>query len=139
MKNLDAPAVKREEEEDWGKRAVTEAERKHLVEIDRNIAECKNYIAKQRELIERTIQRGRSTEVAETTLEALEESFARLRGSVDCSLIGLKSASDDGTYVVEFRTAAGEALAISVPGGEARVIRYFQERMPYGLFVPDVP
>jgi hypothetical protein len=30
----------------------------------------------------------------------------------------------------------GEALAISIPGGEARVIRYFQERMPYGLFVP---
>jgi len=29
----------------------------------------------------------------------------------------------DGTYVVEFRTAAGEALAISIPGGEARVIR----------------
>jgi len=35
---------------------------------------------------------------------------------------------DDGTYIVEFRTAARE-----------RVIRYFQERMPYGLFVPDVP
>jgi len=33
----------------------------------------------------------------------------------------------------------GEVLAISIPGGEARVIRYFQERMPYGLFVPDVP
>ena len=30
---------------------------------------------------------------------------------------------NDGTYVVEFRTAAGEALAISIPGGEARVIR----------------
>jgi hypothetical protein len=56
-----------------GKRAVTELERKHLVEIDRHIDECKNYIAKQRELIERAIQRGRSTEVAETTLEALEE------------------------------------------------------------------
>ena len=28
----------------------------------------------------------------------------------------------DGTYVVEFKTAAGEALAISIPGGEARVI-----------------
>src|SRR5262249_14966725 len=41
---------------------------------------------------------------------------------------------NDGTYVVEFRTAAGEALAISIPGGEARVIRYFQERMPYGLW-----
>src|SRR5262245_18910399 len=42
----------------------------------------------------------------------------------------------DGTYVVEFRTAAGEALAISIPASETRVIRHFQERMPYGLFVP---
>jgi hypothetical protein len=45
----------------------------------------------------------------------------------------------DGTYVVEFRTAAGEALAISIPASETRVIRHFQERMPYGLFVPDTP
>ena len=37
------------------------------------------------------------------------------------------------------RTTAGEALAISVPRTEAAVIRHFQERMPYGLFVPDVP
>jgi hypothetical protein len=44
----------------------------------------------------------------------------------------------DGTYVIEFRTAAGEALAISIPGTEAAVIRHFQERMPYGLFVPEV-
>ncbi len=44
----------------------------------------------------------------------------------------------DGTYVVEFRTAQGEALAISIPRGETAVIRHFQERMPYGLFVPDV-
>ena len=46
---------------------------------------------------------------------------------------------DDGTYIVEFRTAAGEALAVSIPRNEASVIRHFQERMPYGLFVPDVP
>ena len=58
-----------------GKRAMTELERKHLVETDRHIAECKEYVAKQRELIERAIQRGRSTEVAETTLEALETSL----------------------------------------------------------------
>ena len=44
---------------------------------------------------------------------------------------------DDGTYVVEFRTTAGEALAISIPRTETAVIKYFQERMPYGLFVPD--
>ena len=42
------------------------------------------------------------------------------------------------TYVVEFKTAGGEALAISVPVGETRVLKHFQERMPYGLFVPDV-
>jgi hypothetical protein len=44
---------------------------------------------------------------------------------------------DDGTYVIEFKTDAGESLAISIPGSEARVIRHFQERMPHGLFVPD--
>jgi hypothetical protein len=43
----------------------------------------------------------------------------------------------DGTYIAEFKTADGEALAISVPAGE--VLKHFQERMPYGLFVPDVP
>ena len=43
----------------------------------------------------------------------------------------------DGTYVIEFRTAAGEALAISIPRTETAVIRHFQERMPYG-YVPDV-
>jgi len=32
----------------------------------------------------------------------------------------------------------GEALAISIPRAEASVIRHFQARMPYGLFVPDV-
>ena len=44
----------------------------------------------------------------------------------------------DGTYIVEFMTADGEALAISVPVGETSVLKHFQERMPYGLFVPDV-
>jgi hypothetical protein len=37
---------------------------------------------------------------------------------------------NDGTYVVEFRTAAGEVLAISIPRTETTVVRHFQERMP---------
>jgi hypothetical protein len=41
----------------------------------------------------------------------------------------------DGTYVAEFRTAQGETLAISVPATETRVLKHFQARMPYGLFV----
>jgi hypothetical protein len=45
----------------------------------------------------------------------------------------------DDTYVIEFRTAAAEALAISVPRNETAVLKHFQERMPYELFVPDVP
>src|SRR5262245_51877590 len=45
----------------------------------------------------------------------------------------------DGTYVVEFKTAAGEALAISVPRGETAVLKRFQERMPCGLFVQESP
>ena len=43
---------------------------------------------------------------------------------------------NDATYVVEFKTAEGEALAISIPRTETAVIRHFQKRMPYGLFVP---
>jgi hypothetical protein len=38
-----------------------------------------------------------------------------------------------------FRTTEAEALAISIPRTETAVIRHFQERMPSGLFVPDVP
>ena len=41
-------------------------------------------------------------------------------------------------YVVEFETADGDSLAISVPAGETRVVKHFQARMPFGLFVPDV-
>ena len=57
----------------------------------------------------------------------------------DKNRVMIYGPKDDGTYVVEFRTAAGEALAISIPRTEDGVIRHFQERMPYGLFVPDVP
>ena len=57
---------------------MTELERKHLVEIDRHIAECEAYIAKQRDLIARAIQQGRSTEVAEETQEGLEASLRAL-------------------------------------------------------------
>ena len=52
--------------------------------------------------------------------------------------IMIYGSKSDGTYVVEFKTAAGEALAISIPGGEAQVIRrIFRNGMPYGLVVPD--
>jgi hypothetical protein len=36
---------------------------------------------------------------------------------------------DDGTYIVEFRTADGDVLAISIPRTEAAVVRHFQERI----------
>jgi hypothetical protein len=41
------------------------------------------------------------------------------------------------SYIVEFRTAEGEALAISIPRAEAAVIRHFQAKMPYGLVGPQ--
>ena len=37
---------------------------------------------------------------------------------------------DDGTYVVEFKTGDGEALAISIPRNEAAVIRHFRSACP---------
>ena len=41
--------------------------------------------------------------------------------------IMIYGSKNDGTYIVEFRPAAGEALAISIPRTEASVVRYFQE------------
>jgi hypothetical protein len=72
---------------------VTELERNRLGEIDRHIAECEAYITKQRELIERAIQQGRSTEVAEETLESLEASLRALERQRQRLLDRLKSAS----------------------------------------------
>jgi hypothetical protein len=37
----------------------------------------------------------------------------------------------DGTYFVEFETSAGEAILIART--DAAVVKYFQERMPYGF------
>ena len=45
---------------------------------------------------------------------------------------------EDGTYVVEFRTDAGQVFALSIPSTETAVIRRFKERMPYGLVVPPL-
>src|SRR5262249_60355775 len=42
----------------------------------------------------------------------------------------------DGTYVVEFRTAAGGALAISIPKTQAGGVPPFQARKPEGRCVP---
>ena len=54
--------------------------------------------------------------------------------------ITIHGPKTDGTYIVEFKTAEGVALAFSVPkGGGTAVLEYFQDKMPYGLAVPDVP
>jgi hypothetical protein len=47
---------------------------------------------------------------------------------------------DDGTYVVEFRTSGrrGAGNLDSAHRGARHPPRHFQERMPYGLFVPEV-
>jgi hypothetical protein len=51
-----------------------------------------------------------------------------------------KNRTPEGRWHLRCRINAGEALAISIPrsegGGDPG---HLQERMPYGLFVPDVP
>jgi hypothetical protein len=54
--------------------------------------------------------------------------------------ITIHGPQTDGTYIVEFKTADGVALAFSMPeGGGTAVLEYFQDKMPYGIAVPDVP
>jgi hypothetical protein len=52
------------------------------------------------------------------------------------SRVMINGPKTDGTYVVEFRTPDGEALEINVPAGETRVLKHFQERMPYVSIKP---
>jgi hypothetical protein len=40
--------------------------------------------------------------------------------------ITIYGPKSDGAYIVEFKTAAGETLAISVPSGETAVLQQFQ-------------
>jgi hypothetical protein len=40
--------------------------------------------------------------------------------------ISILGPRDDGTYVVEFRTAEGKKLAITVPRTKAAVLKHFQ-------------
>jgi hypothetical protein len=54
--------------------------------------------------------------------------------------IAIYGPKTDGTYIIEFKTADGVALTCSVPkGGGTTVLEYFQDKMPYGIAVPDVP
>jgi hypothetical protein len=73
--------------------------------------------------------------VAVVTRGSAEKCGVEMMGKNRIMIYGPK---DDSTYVVEFRTAEGDVLAISIPRTEAAMVRHFQERMPYGLFVPDV-
>jgi hypothetical protein len=65
----------------------------------------------------------------ELTLKLGQKTMAMIETGKDRIMI--YGPKDDGTYVVEFKTAAGEALTISIPRTETAVIRHFQERMPY--------
>ena len=54
---------------------MIDQERRDLAQADRQIAECKEHIARQQELIWRIAQRGQSTEAAEGMLEVLHSSL----------------------------------------------------------------
>jgi hypothetical protein len=43
----------------------------------------------------------------------------------------------DGTYIIEFKTAAGEALAISMPTGETAVLKHFLQGPLWPIHWPN--
>jgi hypothetical protein len=55
-------------------------EREHLAQADRFIAECKNRIARQRDVIASAFQKGQATEVPVSMLRALEASLRAFEG-----------------------------------------------------------
>ena len=58
------------------------------------------------------------------------------------NLIMIYGPKDDGTYVVEFRTADGEALAISIPRSEAvrsSTVRSTPTLIAVGILIAEHP
>ncbi len=103
------------------------SEPEHLSQAERLIAECKNRIARQREVIANAFQKGHDTEVPVSMLRALETSLRAFETHRQLILDRKKRRSgddrqephrpkDDGTY--RCRVHAGEALAISIPRSE---------------------
>ncbi len=72
-------------------------------------------------------------------IQVLNASTSREIDDAFATFLHQRPDASDGTYIIEFRMADGESLAISVPAGETRVLKHFQARMPYGLVMPDVP
>ena len=68
--------------------------------------------------------------------QARKPDAAFLGAGVSDGSLGPKA---DGTYVIEFSRQPPESARDLDPRTETAVIRHFQELMPYGLFVPDVP
>jgi len=107
--------------------------------------------ARQREVIATEYEAGLATHVAESMLRELRKACVPWKSIGNSSSIRKKGGptmtgknwimifgpNPDGTYVVEFRTAKGETLVISVPSGETRVLKHFQQRMPYGFRARD--
>ena len=55
-------------------------EREHLAQVDRFIVECKNRIARQRDVIASAFQKGHGTEVPVSMLRVLEASLSAFEG-----------------------------------------------------------
>ncbi len=71
-------------------------EREHLTQVDRFIAECKNRIARQREVIASAFQNGEATEVPVSMLRALEASLRAFETHRQLILDRLKDAGRRG-------------------------------------------
>jgi hypothetical protein len=57
---------------------MMERDREHLARVELRIAKFKDHIARQREAIKSAIQRGHTTEEAESMLKVLEASLRAL-------------------------------------------------------------
>jgi hypothetical protein len=90
-------------------------------------------------MLQRTLPVGVKMLAAAVVFLLVEALLTRWLGFMpmsERSRIMIYGPKTDGTYVIEFRTADGEALEISVPAGETRMLKHFQERMPYVSIKP---
>ena len=88
FKNPEAPAVKREAEEEWGR--WRKMRRDLFAKVDRQVSALKERIARQREVIKQAKLRGHSTAAAEQFSVPCTKAFARSSNAASKSLRGWK-------------------------------------------------
>jgi hypothetical protein len=73
---------------------MTDQERRHLAQADRHIAKAKEHVARQKRVVQKLVEGGQDTQVAESLLHAMEGSLSAYEQHRELILQRLQNSED---------------------------------------------